>query len=276
MVSGCELYQSDAGIIRRDQAGVVLLDEGRTLAQVAQAGELALLANAPARKVLAVLPDRLEPPLTTGQVVLVGLNYLSHADEVGQPAPARIIWANLPRAELSGPGTIVHPPAGVETALDYEGEIAVIVGQPLDGADVATAQRAVAALASAIDFTARDIQMRALAGGPDAPGMADAKTFAGSKPVGPGLLLRGDTDSAVALTTRVNGERRQSCTSADMVFSPAEILSEVSRALPLRPGDVVFTGTPAGVGFVSGRRLAPGDVVEVQLGTLVPLRATVA
>lgn len=275
MPLGCEVYQSAAGILRRDAHGVILLDEPRSLAQVANAGMLATLSSAAGRRAPEAI-ESLLPPLASRRIILVGLNYQSHAAEVGQPTPTKLIWAELPNAALTGQDSVVVPPAGSEGALDYEGEIAVIVGNPLDKADEASAAQAIAAIAGAIDFTARDLQMRALAASPGAPSIADAKTFTGSKAIGPGINLWNSDVGDVSLVTRVNGEERQRCRLADMVFSPAAILSEISQSLPLLPGDVVFTGTPAGVGFTAQRFLKHGDVVEVELGSMPALRVTVS
>jgi 2-keto-4-pentenoate hydratase/2-oxohepta-3-ene-1,7-dioic acid hydratase in catechol pathway len=211
----------------------------------------------------------LGPPVADPEKILcLGLNYREHATEMALDTPsAPTLFAKF-RNALTGSGAPIVLP-GQARKVDYEGELAVVIGRRGAGIPEDRALEHVAGYMPFNDVSARDLQMATsqwTAGKiPD--------TFA---PCGPVLVLADEVPDPHALTieTRVNDVTLQSARTAEMIFGIAETVSFISRLVTLEPGDVIATGTPAGVGY---RReppvfLAPGDVVEVEidgLGTLV-------
>jgi 2-keto-4-pentenoate hydratase/2-oxohepta-3-ene-1,7-dioic acid hydratase in catechol pathway len=189
--------------------------------------------------------------LRPGKIVCVGRNYVDHAKELGNDVPKQPLLFLKPTSSLLAPGgAIVLPPASQQ--VEYEGEIGVVVGARLRHADEATAARSVRGLCAVNDVTARDLQK--------SDGQwTRAKGFDTFCPVGPEVPMPADL-GAVTVVTTVNGVEKQRGTASQMVFGIPFLLSYISRIMTLEPGDLVCTGTPAGVG-----PLAAGDTVEVQL-----------
>ena len=204
--------------------------------------------------------DALRVPLPGSRVLAVGLNYRSHAEEVGRAPPdAPTVFAKLASALADPFGEIAA--RAVSETLDYEAELAVIVGRPLDDAGPEEAEAAVCGYAVANDLT-----LRAYAR-PET--LTLAKGLAASCPLGPWITTADEVGGApggwraLRVRSSVNGEVRQDASCAEMIHAPAEVLSYVSRFTPLVPSDVLLTGSPAGSGasFDPPRWLAPGDVV---------------
>lgn len=211
----------------------------------------------------------LGPPVVDPEKILcLGLNYRDHATEMALDAPsAPTLFPKFRNALIGSGAPIVIPPHARE--VDYEGELAVVIGRRCREVPDEQALEHVAGYMPLNDVSARDLQMATsqwTAGKiPD--------TFA---PCGPVLVLSDEVPDphALSIATRVNGETLQSASTAEMIFGIAETVSFISRLVTLEPGDIIATGTPAGVGY---RReppvfLEPGDVVEVEiagLGTLV-------
>jgi len=211
----------------------------------------------------------LGPPLRPGKIVAVGLNYRTHADESGVEAPASpLIFAKFPSSVTGPSAPIVIDPALTER-VDWEVELAVVVGRRMRHVDEADALDHVFGYTVANDVSARDVQF--------ADGQwTRAKSFDSFCPLGPVVVTPdelGPVDD-LRLTTRVNGELMQDDTTASMIFGVPELLAFCSRSFTLEPGDVVLTGTPDGCGeFMDPRRsLAPGDVVEVSIEGIGALR----
>jgi 2-keto-4-pentenoate hydratase/2-oxohepta-3-ene-1,7-dioic acid hydratase in catechol pathway len=206
-----------------------------------------------------------------GKVICVGLNYRGHAEEQGAAIPERpLLFAKWATA-LTGPGDpIVLPP--ISSSIDYEAELGVVLGSRVKGVAVGDALEAVRGYLCANDVTARDLQV------------AD-RQFTRSKsldtfcPVGE-LVPAVEVPDPQALRIRclVNGAVRQDSTTADMIFSVAELIAFASEAITLEPGDLILTGTPAGVGVFRDPPvfLVDGDEVMVEIegvGTLTnPVR----
>jgi 2-keto-4-pentenoate hydratase/2-oxohepta-3-ene-1,7-dioic acid hydratase in catechol pathway len=168
-----------------------------------------------------------------------------------------LLFLKAPSA-LLGPGApIVLPPESQQ--VEFEGEIAVVLARRLRRASEAEAADAVLGVTATCDVTARDLQKR------DAT-FARAKGFDTFCPLGPGVLVAPDLEN-LSVVTRVNGTERQRGTTAEMVFGIAYLLAYTSRVMTLEPGDVILSGTPAGVG-----PLAPGDQVEVEVSGVGVLR----
>jgi 2-keto-4-pentenoate hydratase/2-oxohepta-3-ene-1,7-dioic acid hydratase in catechol pathway len=210
------------------------------------------------------LPAVLRPE----KIICVGRNYRLHAAETGSEVPAfPCLFAKF-RPALTGHGSVVRPPAMVRQ-LDYEGELAVIIG--VGGRDIpeSEALRHVFGYTVANDLSARDLQFRT-------PQWLSGKTPDGFCPLGPALVTADEVPDPQALTirTRVNGELVQDGRTADMVYGVAHLVAYISSIVTLTPGDVILTGTPDGVqlGKADPRWLVAGDEVAVEIegiGTLV-------
>lgn len=198
-----------------------------------------------------------------GKIVCVGLNYRDHAEEQGVELPAApLFFAKYP-SSLIGPGDpIVIPP--VVTKCDYEAELGVVIGTTVKGVAKENALEAVAGYLVANDVSARDLQF------------ADGQWTRGKSPdtfcpVGP-LVPAADVPDPHALGIRaiVNGETLQDSTTANLIFRIDEIISYASRTSTLEAGDLILTGTPAGVGVFRDpqRLLAPGDEVTIEIDGL--------
>ena len=191
------------------------------------------------------------PASRFGKIVCVGRNYVDHAKELGNEVPKQPLLFFKPTSSLmvSG-GEIVLPP--VSKQVEFEGEIGVVVGAQLRHADEASAARSIRGLCAVNDVTARDLQK--------SDGQwTRAKGFDTFCPVGPEVPVPAEL-AGVTVVTRVNGIERQRGTASQMAFSIPFLLSYISEIMTLEPGDLVCTGTPAGVGA-----LGPGDTVEVEL-----------
>lgn len=197
-------------------------------------------------------------PVTPTKIVCIGRNYLAHARELGNELPPEPLIFLKPPSALLAPGQpIVLPPQSRQ--VEYEGEIGVVVLERLKGVSVAQAERARLGFTCVNDVTARDLQK--------SDGQwSRAKGFDTFCPVGPAVVEGLDWRS-LEVRTRVNGEERQHGRTADMAYSIPVILSYISSVMTLEPGDLIPTGTPAGVG-----RLSPGDVVEVEVPGIGILR----
>ena len=209
---------------------------------------------------------RLGYPLAAiGKMVCIGLNYSDHAREVGHPAPDEPTLFIKANSALNGPyDPIVRPPGA--SKLDYEVELAAVIGRDARNVSETDAMKHVAAYTIVDDVSERAFQMER--GGTTTKGKS-ADTFA---PVGPWLVTAdevGDPQSLEVWTT-VNGEARQRGDTKDMIFSVRALVAYVSQFMSLRAGDLISTGTPAGVahGMKPPRYLQPGDVVEMGITRL--------
>jgi 2-keto-4-pentenoate hydratase/2-oxohepta-3-ene-1,7-dioic acid hydratase in catechol pathway len=194
---------------------------------------------------------RLLAPVLPSKVVCVGRNYAAHASELGNEVPEEPLVFLKPSTSVSGPGDPIPLPA-ISRRVDYEGELAVVVGRIARGVHAEEAFRYILGYTCGNDVTLRDLQGR------DGQ-WTRAKGFDGSCPLGPWIETDLDPNDA-RIETRVNGDTRQFATTTDMIFGAATILEHVTAFMTLLPGDVLMTGTPEGVG-----QLQPGDRVEVEV-----------
>ena len=205
------------------------------------------------------------PLVGVGKMVCIGLNYTDHAEEVGLPLPAEpTVFIKAPSA-LSGPNDpIVRPRDAVK--LDYEVELAAVIGREARYVEETRALSHVVGYCIVNDVSERAFQMEH--GGTTTKGKS-ADSFG---PVGPWLVTADEIPDpqALGLWTTVNGERRQDGHTRHMVFPVRELVAYVSRFMSLQPGDLISTGTPAGVGHGARppRYLQPGDVVEMGIERL--------
>ncbi|MGR2751434.1 fumarylacetoacetate hydrolase family protein [Agromyces arachidis] len=241
------------GIVDEEEHELVVLKADPMFAGYDPTGERVPLAEA---KLLA-------PVIPRSKVVAVGKNYHDHAAEMGGESPAEPLLFLKPNTAVIGPGdAIVLPPESSQ--VEFEGELAVVIGRIARRVSEADAASVIFGYTIANDVTARDLQR--------SDGQwTRAKGFDTFCPLGPVIDTDVDLDRGT-IETSVNGERRQEGRLADMVHSVAAIVAYASNVFTLLPGDVILTGTPAGVG-----PLAVGDTVEVSvtgLGALAnPVRA---
>jgi 2-keto-4-pentenoate hydratase/2-oxohepta-3-ene-1,7-dioic acid hydratase in catechol pathway len=197
---------------------------------------------------------RVLPPVAPGKVVCVGRNYAKHALELGNPLPVEPLLFTKPvTSVIGGGGAEIELPWQSEE-VQHEGELAVVIGRRAKGVSEAEAMDYVLGYTCANDVTARDLQR--LDGR-----FTRAKGFDTFCPLGPALVLRrGYEPGSHTLVCRVNGDERQRSRLDDWIFPIPRLLSYISDIMTLMPGDVVLTGTPAGVG-----PLVDGDVVDVEI-----------
>ncbi|MCW3025314.1 MAG: hypothetical protein JWM29_746 [Solirubrobacterales bacterium] len=206
------------------------------------------------------------------KIICIGLNYRDHAEETGQDIPAAPMWFAKFANSLCGSGQPVVLPAAHPEYVDYEAELALVIGRRTRNV---TDEHALSRIAGAMPFndvSARDLQMQN-------PLWTSGKAIDTFAPCGPALVTldeAGDLGN-LGLRTRINGETLQQGSTSNMIFGPAELVAWLSRTMTLAPGDIIATGTPAGVGAAQGRFLRSGDTVEVEvdgLGTLTnPVRS---
>ena len=194
----------------------------------------------------------------TGQrpskIVCVGRNYLEHAREMGNDMPTEpLIFLKPPSSLIDGGESIVLPPQSEQ--VEFEGEIGVVIGKRMKHASEDAAVAGIAAIVAVNDVTARDLQRK------DSQ-WARAKGFDTFCAVGKPLVGATSAErlGTLEVVTRVNGKLRQHGKSADMAFSIPFLVSYISHIMTLEPGDLIATGTPAGVG-----KLAAGDIVEIEI-----------
>ncbi len=230
-------------------------------------GELGARAeNADER--LALADTQLHAPVIDPQkIVCLGLNYRDHAEETGQDIPAAPMWFAKFANSLIGSGQEIALPSAHPEYVDYEAELALVIGRP---ARNVTAEDALSHIAGAMPFndvSARDLQLQN-------PLWCSGKAIDTFAPCGPALVTLSEIEDlrALGLRTRINGELLQEGTTANLVFGPAEIVAWLSRTMTLLPGDIIATGTPAGVGAAQGRFLRDGDTVEVEVDGLGAVR----
>ena len=236
----------------RDPAGAVRdgewVDEEGTPADTPGAGGVVRFGDreyAPAE--VTVLP-----PCEPTKLVCVGRNYTAHADEMGGDVPDRPLLFLKPPNSVAGHGSNVCLPAG-KKRVDYEAELGVVVGEQCRHVDAEAATEVVAGYTCVVDLSNRDDQRAE-------QNWVRGKAFDGAAPLGPVVATPEHVPADASLELRVNGERQQSASREQLIFSVPDLLAEITQYMTLQPGDVVATGTPEGVG-----PLADGDEVAVHI-----------
>jgi 2-keto-4-pentenoate hydratase/2-oxohepta-3-ene-1,7-dioic acid hydratase in catechol pathway len=203
---------------------------------------------------------RLLAPVLPSKVLAVGKNYAEHAEEFGGDVPEEPLLFMKPSTAVIGHRDPIPLPA-LSERVDHEGELAVVIGRFAKHVTIEEAGKYVLGYTCANDVTARDLQGR------DGQ-WTRAKGFDGFCPLGP-WIETGTDPLDLAIECRVNGDVRQSARTSQLAFGPAELIAYITAVMTLLPGDVILTGTPAGVG-----PLAPGDVVDVEIETIGTLENT--
>jgi 2-keto-4-pentenoate hydratase/2-oxohepta-3-ene-1,7-dioic acid hydratase in catechol pathway len=209
----------------------------------------------------APVPD---PP----NILAIGMNYRAHVAEMGREPPEYQYWFNKQRTSIAGPGDSIVLPT-VSTMVDYEGELALVIGRRCQHVPAERAMEVVAGFTVINDVSARDWQWRT-------PTFTMGKSFDSHAPCGPWLVTLDEIGDPgdLSIRTWVNDELRQDSSTADLIFDCAEMIEYLTSAFPLEPGTIIATGTPAGVGagFDPPRFLADGDVVRIEIEGIGELR----
>jgi len=244
--------RSVRGLLERlDAAGLAALGE-----RAAASDERLALESV---RLLAPVPD-------PEKIICLGLNYRDHAAETGQEPPAAPLWFAKFANSLIGSGSEIVLPAAHPDYVDYEAELAVVIGRPTHRVEADQALSHVAGAMPFNDVSARDLQLQN-------PLWTSGKAIDTFAPCGPALVTLEEAGDlgALGLRTRINGKQVQEGNTSNLIFSVAAAVAWLSRTMTLLPGDIIATGTPAGVGGPQGIFLRAGDTVEVEvdrLGTL--------
>ncbi len=274
-------YRSERG----DRAGVLrdgavidaadLLDDApasvRGLLGAGAIGEVAAAA-ADAGPGHPLAEVELLPPIPNPQkIVCIGLNYADHAAEAGIEAPpVPTFFAKFANSLVADGATVAIPPS--TRRLDFEAEVAFVIGKPAKDVAADAALDHVAAYTLLNDLSARDLQFQT-------PQWIPGKVFDGSAPCGPALVTADEVPdpAAIGIALDLNGERMQDSSTERLIFGVADLVAHLSTLMTLVPGDIVSTGTPAGVGSTRDPRvwLKPGDELLVRSPQLGELRTTI-
>lgn len=215
------------------------------------------------RRLLAPVPD-------PGKVVCIGLNYRDHAQETGAPIPTEPVVFNKFPSVVVGPDDPIAIPK-ISEMVDYEAELVIVIGKRAKNIPIESAMDHVFGYTAGHDVSARDWQMNK--GGKQ---WLLGKSFDSFAPLGPAIVTKDDIPDPLNLkiAMRVNGKRLQDSSTKQMIFGVDYLVSYLSRVFTLAPGDVIYTGTPPGVGFVRQPPvfLKPGDVCEVEIEQIGVLR----
>jgi 2-keto-4-pentenoate hydratase/2-oxohepta-3-ene-1,7-dioic acid hydratase in catechol pathway len=273
-----------ATIERRDGPGLAVV-EGKEVADLTAVapdlprdmavllgmdGGIERLAEAAARAPRLLLEDvrLLAPVLRPPKFLAIGLNYAKHVEESGMPAPEHQLWFNKQSTCVVGPGAAIEIPRDAPAMVDYEGELAFVIGKRCRHVSRADAGSVIAGYTIVNDVSVRDWQFRS-------PTMTMGKSWDTHGPTGPWLVTPDELGDphTLRLRTWVNDELRQDGNTDDLIFDCFDMVEHLSTAFTLEPGDLISTGTPSGVGMAMQppKLLQPGEVVRIEIegiGTL--------
>lgn len=201
---------------------------------------------------------RLLAPVRPTKVICVGLNYYDHAAEVGMTPPEEPILFFKPPTSIIGPAETIRLPEQSQR-IDYEAELAIVIGRECRSVAREEAAVCIFGYTCANDVTARDLQVKDMQ-------WTRAKSFDTFLPLGPYLVTGIDPDD-LRISARLNGQVRQSSSTAQMIFGVDELVEFISSIMTLLPGDIILTGTPPGIGPMN-----PGDVIEIEVEGIGILR----
>jgi 2-keto-4-pentenoate hydratase/2-oxohepta-3-ene-1,7-dioic acid hydratase in catechol pathway len=257
-----------AGVLRDGR----VFDTGRSLLSLVDAGGLDDVSAFEGEGVPVEEVSLLPPIGRPGKLICIGLNYRGHAEEQGiEPPETPTFFAKFATA-LAAPGATVQLPPW-SRRVDYEAEVAFVIGSRCKDVPAAEAMGVVAGYTLLNDLSARDYQFKT-------PQWMPGKTFDGAAPCGPALVTPDEAGppDAIEIELLLNGEQMQASSTADLVHSIPELVEYLSMLMTLEPGDLIATGTPAGVGSLRDPKvwLKPGDRVEVRSPQLGVLETTLA
>lgn len=192
------------------------------------------------------------PPVLPSKIVAIGLNYKDHAAEQNKPVPSEPMMFLKPPTAVIGPNDLIVLPQGVGR-IDHEAEVGVVIGNRARHITEADALRYVFGITCVNDVTARELQKKDVQ-------YTRAKGFDTFAPIGPCIAAGLDLRSPIAVEGWVNGERRQSSTTAELIFGIPRLIAHITAVMTLLPGDIISTGTPAGIG-----PLRAGDRVTIKV-----------
>jgi 2-keto-4-pentenoate hydratase/2-oxohepta-3-ene-1,7-dioic acid hydratase in catechol pathway len=204
----------------------------------------------------------LEAPIADpGKYLAIGMNYQSHVDEAaaaGVTAPKTQIWFNKQVTCINGPFADVDVPRAGPDKVDYEAELGVVIGKRCRHVSREDARSVIAGYVVCNDVTARDWQFRS-------PTFTLGKSFDTHGPIGPWITTDDEIADphALTITLELNGEERQRASTGEMIYDIYDQIAYLSEVMTLQPGDLIATGTPAGVGIAGNRFMKAGDVVRV-------------
>jgi 2-keto-4-pentenoate hydratase/2-oxohepta-3-ene-1,7-dioic acid hydratase in catechol pathway len=246
---------------------------GSTVRELLVSGRLGEVAKIPHARVVPLDVVELLPPVPDPQkIICIGLNYKAHAAEAGlEPPKVPTFFAKYINA-LAAPGAAVASPAASDK-LDFEAEIAVVIGKQSEAVAEEDALDCVAGYMLFNDLSARDLQFAT-------PQWMPGKVFDGSAPCGPALVTPDEAlaDGSISFSLALNGEQMQSASTDDLIFGIPQLVTYLSSLMTLEPGDIVSTGTPSGVGSTRQPRvwLKPGDEIEISSPSLGLLETRIA
>jgi 2-keto-4-pentenoate hydratase/2-oxohepta-3-ene-1,7-dioic acid hydratase in catechol pathway len=222
---------------------------------------------------------RLAPVDPVARVFSIAINYQAHGSEAKTKPPARPLIFYKPPSNFVAPGAALRVNRDLVTKLDYEGEIAIVIGRPCKDATLENALDHVVGICPFNDGSARNLSKVPLGHAPDAatwPDWTAGKAVDGASSLGPTItcgpkVLESLRARSLRVKTLLNSEVVQDESMAEMIFSCEDIIVTLSSYFELQPGDVIATGTPAGVGLARGRFLQPGDRLEIQVTGLETL-----
>jgi len=272
-------YRSDRGV----RAGLLLDDsvvdiwdalagDGSSVRELLASGRLAEAAEISGGEPLALERVELAPPVPNpDKIVCIGLNYRAHAAEAGIDPPESPTFFAKFRNALVAPGATVALPAA-SAKVDFEAEVAFVVGRPAKDVAESDGLDQIAGYMLLNDLSARDLQFAT-------PQWMPGKVFDGSAPCGPALVTPDEAgpEDRICFSLTLNGEQMQAASTDDLIFSVPALVAHLSRLMTLEPGDIVSTGTPAGVGSTREPRvwLKPGDEIAISSPTLGRLQTTI-
>jgi 2-keto-4-pentenoate hydratase/2-oxohepta-3-ene-1,7-dioic acid hydratase in catechol pathway len=249
----------DPADIFAQRAIVRLGGNGRVAYALWEKGKLRLYQGSPfaggkpGKETVKPKDVRLLAPCRPSKIVAVGLNYRAHAQEMKKALPAEPMLFLKPSTAVIGPGEAIMRPTHMSKRVDHESELGVVIGRACKDVSPAEATACILGYTCVNDVTARDLQATDIQ-------YTRAKGFDTFCPLGPAIALDMDPGD-LAVRCLVDGQVRQDSTTADLIFSPAALVSFISRVMTLRPGDVIASGTPAGIG-----PLHEGEVVTIEVG----------
>jgi len=244
-------------------AGKEAMETAREASEAAGAGQASLALDA----------VTLEAPVPKpGKVLAIGLNYADHISETGRAAPEHQMWFNKQRNAVNPPFAPIELPAVAPDQVDYEAELCMVIAKHARYVPRERAHEVIAGFCCGNDVSTRDWQWRV-------PTFTMGKSFPTHAPLGPWLVTPDEVGDPHALDIRchVNGELRQASNTRHLIFDCYDQIAHLTQAFPLEPGDVIFTGTPSGVGAARKPQafLRAGDTVRVEIERLGAIEATV-